>query len=85
MAGKKLSLAKYKKMLVKVKVFANSKKEEIIKKTKDSFVIKVKEKPEMGKANRAVIAALSSYFKTPAFGIRLVKGAKQKNKIFEIR
>jgi len=71
-------------MLIKVKVFPNSKKEEIIEKSKDSFEIKVKEKPIRGLANKAVINVLSLYFKVPASKVRLVKGFKEKNKIFEI-
>lgn len=46
-------------MLIKVKVFPNSKKSQILKKSEDSFEVKVKEKP--------------------------IKGAKQRNKIFEIK
>ena len=49
-------------MLIKVKVFPNSKEEEIIKKSEDSFEVKVKEKPVKGLANRAVINVLSLYF-----------------------
>ncbi len=71
-------------MLIKVKVFPNSKKEEIIKKSEDGFEIKVKEKPERGLANKRVIRILSSYFKTPESEIRLVKGFRERNKIFEI-
>ena len=71
-------------MLIKVKVFPNSKKQEIIKKSKDSFEIKVKAKPIKGLANKAVIGVLSLYFKIPASKIKLVKGFKQRNKIFEI-
>jgi len=71
-------------MLIKVKVFPNSKKEGIIKKSNDSFEIKVKEKPIKGLANRAVINILSLYFKVSTSEIRLVKGLRQRNKIFEI-
>ena len=73
-----------KKMLIKVKVLPNSKKEEIIKKSDDSFEIKVKEKPIKNLANKAVIGTLSLCFKIPASKIKLVKGFKQRNKIFEI-
>ncbi|MDD3734954.1 MAG: DUF167 domain-containing protein [Candidatus Pacebacteria bacterium] len=72
-------------MLIKIKVFPNSKKEEIIRKSEDSFEVKVREKPKMGMANRRVVKTLASYFKTPEAKIRLVKGAKQRNKIFEIK
>ncbi len=79
-------------MLIKVKVFPNSKKEEIAKKSEDgltgspqaSFEISVKEKPVMGLANKAVIKALSFYFKIPEAKIRLIKGFKERNKIFEV-
>ena len=70
--------------LIKVKVFPNSKKEEITKKSNDNFGIKVMEKPVKGLANDAVISSLSSYFKTSKSKIRLIKGFKQRNKIFEI-
>jgi len=72
------------KMLIRVKVFTNSKKEEIIKKSENKFEIKVREKPVEGKANRGVIRLLSFYFKIPETKIILKKGFKEKNKIFEL-
>jgi len=73
------------KILIKIKVFPCSKKEEIIKKTEDSFEVKVKEKPVRGEANKRVVEVLSLYFKIPKTKVRLVKGFKKRNKIFEIR
>lgn len=72
-------------MLIKVKVSPNSKEEAIIKKTEDSFEIKVREIAERGLANRAVIKILSSYFKVLPSQIKLLKGAQTRNKIFEIK
>ena len=72
-------------MLIKVKVFPNSKKEEVIKKSEDSFEVKVKEKPERGKANRTAVRILASYFDLPESKIRLIKGFSKRNKIFEIK
>jgi len=71
-------------MLIKIKVFPKSKKEEIIKKSEDSFEIKVKERPERGLANKGVVRIIASHFKIPESKIRLIKGFKEKNKIFEI-
>jgi len=71
-------------MLIKVKIFPNSKKEEIVKKLEDSFEVRVKERPERGLANKGVARILSSYFKLPKSKIRLVKGFRRRNKIFEI-
>ena len=65
-------------MLIRVKVFPSSKKEGIIKKTENSFEIRVKEKPIKGLANKAVLEVLSSYFKIPESEIRLIKGFKVK-------
>jgi len=70
-------------MLIKVKVFPHSKEEKIIKKAEDSFEILVKEKPIKGQANKAVINILSDYFnKTKK--VKLIKGFKERNKIFSI-
>jgi uncharacterized protein len=72
-------------MLIKVKVFPESKEEWIIKKSEDSFEIRVKEKPKMGQANEAVITLLSYYFEVPRGKVRLIKGARERSKIFEIK
>ncbi len=71
-------------MLIKVKVFPNEKKDEIIKKSEDSFIIKVKEKAELGQANKAVIWLLSLHFQIPGNKFRIIKGGKERNKIIEI-
>ncbi|MFH1509889.1 MAG: DUF167 domain-containing protein [Candidatus Nealsonbacteria bacterium] len=71
-------------MLYKVKVSPGSKKREIIKKDKDRFEIRVKAKPERGLANKEVMETISAYFKVPISKVRLIKGNKSTNKIFEI-
>lgn len=71
-------------MLIKIKVFPGSKKEEVIKKGEDSFEVKVREKPVAGRANEALFAILTQYFNVPRSKIKLLKGAKQRNKIFEV-
>ena len=71
-------------MLIKVKVFPDSKKEEIIKKTDDKFEIKVKEKPEQGMANKRVKEILAKYLNIPEEKLILIRGARQRNKIFKI-
>ena len=72
-------------MLIKVKVFAGCKRDEIVKKKNDEFEVRVKEKAEEGRANRAVIKVLANYFKIDESKIRLVKGFKGRKKIFEIK
>jgi len=70
-------------MLIRVRVFPNSKKE-LVQRKENNFEIWVKEKPIKGQANQAVIDALANYFKCPRQNIKLIKGFKQRNKIFEI-
>ena len=72
-------------MLIKVKVFPQAGEEEIFKKSEDSFEVWVKEKPIKGQANRAVISALVKYLNIDRTKIRLIKGGKTRNKIFEIK
>ena len=71
-------------MLIKIRVFPKAKEEKIIKKEKDSFEVFVREKPERGLANQRVKEILAFYFNLPENKIKLIKGGKSKNKIFEI-
>jgi uncharacterized protein YggU (UPF0235/DUF167 family) len=71
-------------MFIKVKVFPDYREEEVIKKAKDAFEIRVKEKPKMGMANKRVIKILSLIFNVSEGKVRLIKGAREGNKIFEI-
>ncbi len=71
-------------MIIRVKVFPNSKKDEIVKIFENFFEIKVKAKPLMGEANKKVIEILSNYFKISESKIRILKGFKERNKIFEL-
>lgn len=82
--GEKFRDDKFIKMYLKIKTYPDSKKPRIIKKAEDSFDVYVKEKAERGLANKAVAAALAAYFKVPTGKVRLIKGARSKNKIFEI-
>jgi len=71
-------------MLIKVKVFPQANKSEIIKVGDDRFEVYVKAKPIKGLANREVVEVLAGYFKVPLEKVRLLRGFKQRNKIFEI-
>jgi len=71
-------------MLIKVKVFPASSEQEVIKKSEDSFELKVISKPERGMANRESLELLGRYFKIDSSHIRLIKGAHTHSKIFEV-
>ncbi len=71
-------------MLIRVKVFPKSKKDEIIKKREDSFEVRVKEKAEQGRANEKVLQILASYFRIEQNKFRLIRGGKSRSKVFEV-
>ena len=72
-------------MLIKVKVSPDSSKNEIIKESEDSFQVSVRAKPIQGMANMAVQEVLASYFNIPESDVKLIKGFKERNKVFSIR
>lgn len=71
-------------MLIKVKVSPGAGSDEIIKESEDSFSVAVKAKPIRGMANMAVVEVLASYFNIPDSNVRLVKGFRERNKVFDI-
>jgi uncharacterized protein (TIGR00251 family) len=68
---------------IQVKVAPNSRTEAVIK-DGERYLVKVKEPPKEGKANRAAIKLLAEYFKVPKTSLRVVSGLSSKNKIVEI-
>jgi uncharacterized protein YggU (UPF0235/DUF167 family) len=69
-------------MYLKVKVYVNVKKNEVIKKSDDSYIVYTKEKAEQGKANEAVKKMLSTILHVPQGKLFMIKGSKRPNKIF---
>jgi len=68
---------------LRIKVVPNSKTGEVVKEG-DLLLVKVKEPPKEGKANRAVIKALAKHFKVPQDSVRISSGLRGRNKIVEI-
>ncbi|MBU3669000.1 MAG: DUF167 domain-containing protein [Candidatus Taylorbacteria bacterium] len=71
-------------MLIHVKVIADSKKDEVLKKSDTSFDIYVREPREGNRANVRMIEVLSLYIKKPKNKIRIITGHHQPSKIIEI-
>jgi len=72
-------------MLIKVKAHPLSKEDKVIKKDKDSFDVFVEAKPERNMANKRIIELLSDYFNLPQSKVKMIKGFKDCNKIFDIK
>ncbi len=69
--------------IIKVKVFPNSKNDEVIKEN-EILRVYVKARAEDGKANRSLIEMLSNYFGIKKVSIRIVKGMKSREKLVKI-
>ena len=70
-------------MKIRVKVIPNSKTDEVIREG-DGFLVKVKEPPKEGKANKAVMESLARYFGVPQSSVRISSGLKSRNKLIEV-
>ena len=70
-------------MKIRVRVVPNSKHEEVTGEG-DYFMVRVKEPPKEGKANKAVIKALARHFKVPQSSVSISSGFKGKDKVIEI-
>lgn len=70
----------------RIKIIAKpkSRKEKVEKIDEGTFKVFVKERPERGKANEAIIRVLSEYFNSPKSKLKIVSGFKSREKIIEI-
>jgi len=68
---------------VRVRVIPNSKTEEVVK-GDDGFLVRVKEPPKEGKANKAVIKLLADHFEVPQRQVVISSGFGSRNKVIEI-
>ena len=71
-------------MLIKIKVYPGAKEGRVVEKMPDAFDVYVREKLEDGLATKAVILALALHFGISRSKVRLIKGLKMRNKIFNI-
>jgi len=70
------------KIFVRVKPRARQKKIERV--GKNQYVVSVKEPPQEGKANYALIKALAEYFGVPRTQIKILRGVTSRQKCVEI-
>ncbi len=71
-------------MFISVKVITNAAKNQIIKKGKGEFIVKVTATPERGKANKKVLEFLAEYFNVSKSDVLIVKGKYNSKKIMNI-
>ncbi|HUT86340.1 MAG TPA: DUF167 domain-containing protein [Elusimicrobiales bacterium] len=69
---------------IKLKVFANSKKNCIIQISRDTFKVYVKQKAVGGAANKKALELLADALQIEAKKLKIIKGAQRPNKIVKI-
>ena len=70
-------------MKISVRVRPNSSREEVTPEG-DLFIVKVKEPPLEGRANRAVMKLLAEHFGVPTSRVTILTGLRSKDKVVEI-
>jgi len=71
-------------MYIKVKVQAGAKKEVLKQKTKDSYIISVKEKAERNMANKRVCEVLALSLGVSVKNVRIISGHQSPSKILSV-
>lgn len=69
-------------MIIQVKVYPNSGKEEIIKENGEFYKVFLKKPAQDNKANIELLKLLKKHFKNE---VKIIKGLKSRNKIIEIK
>lgn len=72
-------------MKIFVKVKTGAKEEKIEKTDENNYKVFIKERPEKGLANKAVIKILSRYFKVPQKNAIIISGFSSRQKIIKIK
>lgn len=71
-------------MKIFLKVKPRAKIDKIEKISENVFHVSIKEPPEQGRANEAVISTLAEYFDISRSSIKIISGATSRQKIIEI-
>jgi len=71
-------------MYIKVRVNVGSKKESILKKSENSYILNVKEKAERNMANRRVCGIIASIYKVPIKSVHIKNGHQSPSKILSV-
>lgn len=65
---------------LRVHLTPGASKNEVVGPLRGAFAVKVTAQPEKGKANKALIALLSKYFRVPKSSIAIVRGHTSRDK-----
>lgn len=71
-------------MYIKVRVNAGAKKEIIVKKSENSYILNVKEKAERNMANKRVCEIIASLYSLPVKSVCIINGHQSPSKILSV-
>lgn len=71
-------------MYIRVRVAAGAKNEVFVKKTKDSFLVSVKDPAEQNLANKRVLELVGEHFGVSPRSIRIISGHHSPGKILSV-
>ncbi|MGA1975538.1 MAG: DUF167 domain-containing protein [Conexivisphaerales archaeon] len=71
-------------MLIAVHVSTNAREANVVRIGENIFEVKVDERAVEGRANKRLVEILAKHFKVPKSRIRLVSGARSRDKVIEI-
>ena len=74
----------FKKMKIFVHVKPGAREESVLKVDENHFTVKVKERPEKGRANEAVIKVIAGHFDVPSGRVKIVSGFHSRRKIISV-
>ncbi len=77
-------MIKYDSITIKVHAHTNANENKIIRE-EENYLIWTTETPKNGKANKKIIELLASYLNIPKSNISILRGAKNKHKIFVLQ
>ena len=69
---------------IKVKVYPESKKEELKQIAEDRFEVWVKEKPERNQVNKRLCQIISHHFNNPDGGVKIINGHHSRIKLLKV-
>jgi uncharacterized protein (TIGR00251 family) len=71
-------------VLIAVHVSTNAREANVVRIGENIFEVKVDERAVEGRANKRLVEILAKHFKVPKSRIRLVSGARSRDKVLEI-
>lgn len=71
-------------MKITIKVKTKAKEEKVVEIGDNNFEVWVKQLPEKGKANEAIVKIVAKYFKTPQNSVKIIAGKTSRQKVFDI-